>query len=65
MPPNYNSTSETPHDPGVPIHPIVSQGGVMGFPSDRSRYAALAAQPTLLLVVREPLRLKHHSLRAE
>ena len=37
----------------------------MGYPSSRSSYAAPAPQPTLLLFVREPLRLKHHSLRAE
>jgi hypothetical protein len=37
----------------------------MALASDRSRHAAPAPQPTLLLVVREPLRLRHHSLRAE
>ena len=36
----------------------------MGYPADRSRYAA-APQPTLLSVVRERLRLKHYSLRTE
>jgi hypothetical protein len=37
----------------------------MGCPPDRFRYAVPPPQPTLLLVVREPLRLKHYSLRTE
>jgi len=37
----------------------------MGYPSDRSSSAAPAPQLTLIAVVRERLRLKHHSLRTE
>jgi len=37
----------------------------MGYPSDRSNSAAPAPQLTLIAVVRERLRLKHHSLRTE
>jgi hypothetical protein len=31
----------------------------MGYPSDRSSYAAPAPEPTLIAVVRERPRLKH------
>lgn len=55
MTPNYNSTPRAPHNslraphnPGAPLQPIFSQGGVMGCPSDRCRYAAPAPQPTIV-----------------